>query len=71
MLVAVDAGAVDASDEGGGEAAPLQGFDGGFRGNRTLAGHDYLSPIDSHTASENRWISVETQGSISRPNPLI
>ena len=39
VLVAVDAGAVDASDEGGGQSALAGGFDGGLRGNRTLVFH--------------------------------
>ena len=54
VLIAVDAGAVDASNECGGQATLVGGFDGGLRGNRTLAGHGYVSPIDSPTASENR-----------------
>jgi len=34
VRVAVDAGPVDGSDEGGGESALLRGLDGGLRGNR-------------------------------------
>ena len=71
VLVAVDAGAVDASDECGGQAALVGGFDGGLRGNRTLVFHAIVSPIDSPTASEYRWKRVETQGPIVRPNRLI
>ena len=71
MLVAVDAGPFDGSDEGCGEASLVRGFDGGLRGNRTLFCHAILSPIDSPTASENSWIRPGRQGPFCLSNPLI
>ena len=57
--VAVDARALDASDEGGRQSALVRGLDGGLRGNRIIVGHAVLSPIDSPNCKR---IQVETAG---------
>ena len=54
VLVAVDAGPVNGTDEGCGQSVRVRGFDRGLRGNRTLAGHAAFSLTDSLTSSENR-----------------